>query len=75
MNVLSHRFGSSARSTKSSAPAVQRSTAGSIELIAQETGASISSVRMFAEISSPSNAQLFTAEAASKAFAHLKQSR
>jgi hypothetical protein len=44
-----------------------------VQQVADQTGAPISVVRAFAKISASENAHLFTAEAAHKAFAHLKQ--
>ena len=43
-----------------------------VQQVADKTGAPIGVVRTFAKISAPENAHLFTAEAAHKAFAHLK---
>jgi hypothetical protein len=51
----------------------QGSAVDPIQLVANKTGAPASVVRTFAKISAPENAHLFTAEAAHKAFAHLKQ--
>lgn len=48
-------------------------TADPVQQVADKTGAPIGVVRTFAKISAPENAHLFTAEAAHKAFAHLKQ--
>lgn len=44
-----------------------------VQQVAGKTGAPIGVVRTFIKISAPENAHLFTAEAAHKAFAHLKQ--
>ena len=43
-----------------------------VQQVADKTGTPLNVVRTFAKISAPENAHLFTAEAAHKAFAHLK---
>ena len=50
----------------------QEAVVDPIQRITDKTGAPINVVRTFAKISAPENAHLFTAEAAHKAFAHLK---
>lgn len=44
-----------------------------VRRISEQTGAPVGVVRTFAKISSPENAHLFTAEAAHKAFAHVRK--
>jgi hypothetical protein len=51
----------------------QELAADPVQQVADKTGAPIGVVRTFTKISAPENAHLFTAEAAHKAFAHLKQ--
>jgi hypothetical protein len=46
-----------------------------LEQLADETGKSVETLRMFAKISDPQNAHLFKAEAAYRAFSHVKTKR
>lgn len=63
-------------STKSSLqPKVVLRCADSMEELAAQTGKPVETLRMFAKISDPKNAHLFKADAAYRAFSHVKTKR
>lgn len=64
-----------ASSKPSSQPKAVLRRTDPLEKLSEETGKSVETLRMFAKISDPTNAHLFKAEAAYKAFAGVRIKR